>query len=246
MHAGTTVLELCILESAGGFGFNSHMASAREAATRDLVSLDETIQRVRDLTVDCDGIDYALAGSFGALCGAMDIFLVGTPGKSPIGNLADRWAENRVKDFARLSVWKGPRGEADPGKWAMGFLERMYKSPYDQTGAGDAGRDIVGLTTRNHHFKSLGHNSSLVGLFFSILDQFTVQFHFVSGSELVALRNEGNIELRGHTVVGKRFCGFVNWLATCFLMPLVRPAPVDAEWASRHRHGLGQTTRLRS
>ncbi len=68
------------------------------------------------------------------------------------------------------------------------------------------------MNLSNHHFKSLGHNPTLLGLFFSILDQFTNQSHFVSGGELISLQNaDGKFELRGNSVPAKLFCGFVNW-----------------------------------
>jgi hypothetical protein len=68
------------------------------------------------------------------------------------------------------------------------------------------------LNPTNHHIKSLGHNPTLLGLFCSILDQFTNQSHFVSGGELISLQNaDGKFELRGKSVPAKLFCGFVNW-----------------------------------
>ena len=68
------------------------------------------------------------------------------------------------------------------------------------------------MNPSNHHFKSLGHNPTLLGLFFSILDQFTNQSHFVSGSDLISLQDaDGSFELHGGTVPAKIFSGFVNW-----------------------------------
>ena len=50
--------------------------------------------------------------------------------------------------------------------------------PYDQKGIGDAGKAVFNLTPSNHHFKSLGHNPTIMGMFFSILDQFNNTSHF--------------------------------------------------------------------
>lgn len=71
---------------------------------------------------------------------------------------------------------------------AIKYLENKFKIPYDQTGAGDAARLVFDLNPRNHHFKSLGHNPSLLGLFFSILDQFANTAHFISEGELISLQ----------------------------------------------------------
>ena len=206
--SNTSILELSITDD--GFSFVSSIETARIAAENELANFEETIQSVALLTPKCDKLDYALAVSSGALCGLVDIFLVGEPGESQIGEVADKWFANRTMDFAKLCGWDG-KGK-DPLSSAIGFLEKKFKISYDQRGAGDAASTIFDLNPANHHFKSLGHNPTLLGLFFSILDQFTNQSHFVSGGELLSLQNaDDGFELRGNNVPAKLFCGFVNW-----------------------------------
>lgn len=95
---------------------------------------------------------------------------------------------------------------------AIEHLEKKFKIPYDQRGAGDAASWIFDLNPKNHHFKSLGHNPTLLGLFFSILDQFCNTSHFVSNGELISLQEaDGKFELKGNDVPSKLFCGFANW-----------------------------------
>lgn len=68
------------------------------------------------------------------------------------------------------------------------------------------------LDPKNHHFKSLSHNPTLLGLFFSILDQFNNTSHFVTGDELIFLEEaDGVFELHGNNVPSKLFCAFANW-----------------------------------
>lgn len=68
------------------------------------------------------------------------------------------------------------------------------------------------LTASNHHFKSRAHNPSLLGLFFSVLDQYTDSSHFVTEGQLVSLRQaDEKWKLQGENVPGKLFCGFANW-----------------------------------
>ena len=198
-----------------GLEFLSSISSSLQEAEEDRICLEkelrETKEQIVSLTPNCDKLDYALAASSGALCGILDVFLVGKPGQSLIGNITDKWFENRVKDFARLCKWDSKID--DSLSEAVKYLEHKFKIPYDQHGAGDIAKDIYDLSPRNHHFKSLGHNPSLLGLFFSILDQFTFSSHFVSDGELIAITvAESKFELRGNNIPSKLFCGFVNWL----------------------------------
>lgn len=199
------LLEMDAEESA--FRFSSSIDTAIASAEFELSNLEETIGTVDAIKPDCDKIDYALAASSGAICGVIDIFLVGKPGETPLGDLTDKWFADRVMGFAKLLGWKGEDQSS-----ALRYLEKEFKIPYDQTGRGIAS-EIFDLNPTNHHFKSLGHNPTLLGLFFSILDQFTNQSHFVTEGELIALQDaDGTFELRGKSVPAKIFCGFANWL----------------------------------
>ncbi len=77
-----------------GFDFSASVADALVQAKTELVVLNETIDSVRKLKPDCDSLDYILAASSGALCGVIDIFLVGKPSESPVGNITDQWFSN--------------------------------------------------------------------------------------------------------------------------------------------------------
>ena len=68
------------------------------------------------------------------------------------------------------------------------------------------------MNAKSHHFKSLAHNPSLLGLFFSILNQFTNTSHFVTDGQLISLQQADKYwELKGENIPSKLFCGFVNW-----------------------------------
>ena len=199
------VLDLSIDERS--CGFSSAISVALDKADDEIRVFNETIESISGLRPDCDKLDYILAASSGALCGLIDVFLVGKPGESPLGEMTDKWFSNRTMDFAKLCGWKG-EGE----KSAISFLERTFKIPYDQRGRGDAASFVFDLSPTNHHFKSLAHNPTLCGLFFSILDQFQNSSHFVSGGQLISLeRADDRFELRGHNIPSKLFCAFINW-----------------------------------
>lgn len=195
----------------GGFDFSTSIADAMAKAETELVVLNETVDSIKGLKPDCDKLDYILATSSGALCGIIDIFLVGKPGESPLGNITDKWFVARTIDFAKLC--DPEKKDFDSLDSALRFLEKKFKVPYDQTGLGDAGKTIFDLTAKNHHFKSLAHNPSLLGLFFSILDQFSNTSHFVTDGQLVSLQQaDEKWELRGGNIPSKLFCGFANWI----------------------------------
>lgn len=197
------------------YDFLSGISTALTKAESELLEtekiLAETKETVKKLTPECDKLDYALAASSGVLCGVIDVFLVGKPGESPLGNITDKWFENRTKDFAKLCGWNSKDNSSASS--AIKFLEKKFKIPYDQRGAGDAASWIFNLSPKNHHFKSLAHNPSLFGLFFSIIDQFANTSHFVSEGQLISLQEaDGKFELRGNSIISKLFCGFANWI----------------------------------
>lgn len=189
--------------------FATSIEDAKLRADAELAKLHETVNSVKDLKPQCDKTDYILAASSGALCGIIDIFLVGKPTESPLGNLTDEWYNNRIVDFAKLCGYKGDKSSV---KSVKKFLEDKFKVPYDQSVGGGSFKETIELTPKNHHFKSLGHNPTLLGLFFSILDQFANTSTFVSHGQLITLSNaDSDFELEGHNVPSKLFCGFVNW-----------------------------------
>ena len=192
------------------FGFATSIDEALAQAETELVVLNETIESIKELKPQCDKLDYILAASSGALCGVIDIFLVGKPGESPLGDITDKWFANRTIDFAKLCGYKGNKNSLSS---AINFLEEKFKIPYDQSVGGGIFRELINLTPSNHHFKSLGHNPTLLGLFFSILNQFTNTSDFVSNGELISLNNsDGKFELQGKNIPSKLFCGIANWI----------------------------------
>ena len=211
-NSGIAFIELTAAENH--FEFANSISTALSTAEAELSELEdkiaETEETLKSLTPECDKTDYILAASSGALCGILDIFLVAKPGESPIGDITDKWFANRTKDFAKLCKWDSSKD--DSLQSAIKYLEKKYKIPYDQSVGREGFREVNNMTPYNHHFKSLGHNPTLLGLFFSLYDQFTNTSSFVSDGEWITLNNsEGKFELQGHNVSSKLFCGFVNW-----------------------------------
>ena len=58
--------------------------------------------------------------------------------------------------------------------------------------------------------KSLAHSPDLIGLFFSVLNQFTSTSTFLSNGQLITINTE-TFELQGGNPIAKIFCGIANW-----------------------------------
>lgn len=200
----------------GVCAFSSSIEDALKEADAQRIQLDEqlseTLDTIKALTPECDKLDYILAASSGALCGLLDVSLIGKPGESPIGTVTDQWYGERVIDFAK----RYSDTDADKIatlKDAIIALEDKYKVPYDQSVGGDVFKELLNITPKNHHFKSLPHNPTLMGLFFSILNQFDNTSDFVSEGLRITLKNsDSRFELQGHDVPSKIFSGIANWV----------------------------------
>lgn len=158
---------------------------------------------------ECDKYDYLTAVGCGVVGGLIDIFLVGAPGSSILGSWTDKQVDSVVRKFAKLSGWSPIEGKENSVASAIGFLEKKFKVNYDQRHTADVG-NVFNMNTRNHHIMSLAHSPDIIGLFFSILGQFTSTSAFVSGGQLVILKTE-TFELQGENFIAKLFCGIANW-----------------------------------
>lgn len=171
----------------------------------------------------CDEIELVAAVACGALGGAIDILFVGAPNDGkPLEAWADKKVDGAVQRFARMTGWNPSSPEQDDVAHAIGFLEKSFKVNYDQRYGADVGH-VFDMNTRDHHFKSLAHSPDPVGLFFSLLNQFTSTASFASEGRLITIKTDVfhpedkgpgkvGVELYGRNFESKVFCGFVNWI----------------------------------
>lgn len=157
----------------------------------------------------CDKYDYLAAVACGAIGGMIDIFLVGAPGDSVLGKWTDAQVDNAVKGFAKLSGWSPRADKADNVASAIGFLEKKFKVNYDHRYSADVD-NLFNMSTKNHHMMSLAHSPDIIGLFFSILNQFTSTASFIANGQLITIRSE-TFELQGGNFISKIFSGVANW-----------------------------------
>lgn len=157
----------------------------------------------------CDKYDYLIAVGCGAIAGMIDIFLVGAPGESVLGKWTDSQVDKVVMTFAKTCGWTPREGKENSVASAIGFLEKKFPVNYDQRHSGDV-NDLFRMSAKNHHMKSLAHAPDIIGLFFSILNQFTSTSSFLHNGQLITIATD-TYELQGHNFVSKLFCGVANW-----------------------------------
>ena len=167
---------------------------------------DTSVIRYRD---KCDKYDYLIAIGTGAIAGIVDIMFVGSPMDSKLGKWTDAQVDNCVKAFAKTSGWSPRAGKENSTSSAIGFLEKKFSVNYDQRHSGDVGR-AFSMSAKNHHMKSLAHSPDVIGLFFSILSQFTGTSAFLANGKLITISSE-TMELQGGNFIAKIFSGVVNW-----------------------------------
>ena len=188
--------------------FDSLMTKSQQIEIYKRVKEDFTFKNA-----NCDKYDYMIAGTCGVIGGLIDILFVGAPGESKLGDITDKQANKITEQFAEFLGWdknkavsKGKNTTAS----AIGFLEKKFKINYDQATTHATGGAVNNLSMSNHHLKSLGHSPDLIGLFFSILNQFTSTSSFISNGKLITINTE-TFELQGGNFIAKIFCGFANW-----------------------------------
>lgn len=169
---------------------------------------------------NCDKYDYIAAVACGAIGGMIDIFLVGSPGDSVLGNWTDEQVDHAVMAFAKKMGWNPNSKNSNNVKSAIGFLEhgknngkagefQGFKVNYDQRKPGDV-NNLFNVAPKSHHMMSLAHSPDIIGLFFSVLNQFTSTSTFIANGQLITIATD-TFELRGGNFVMKIMCGIANW-----------------------------------
>lgn len=165
----------------------------------------------------CDRYDYLVAVACGVVGGLIDIFMVGTPGSSVLGSWTDSQVDNAVMAFSRKMGWKPRAGNENNIRSAIGFLENGsissgfhgFKVNYDQAKSPDV-NNLFKIAPKNHHMMSLAHSPDIVGLFFSVLNQFTSTSTFIANGKFITIATD-TYELQGNNFISRLFCGVTNW-----------------------------------
>ncbi len=202
--------------------FDALMTASEKAEIAERIRSDYTMEKA-----NCDKYDYLIAAFCGVASGLIDSFFVGMPGESK--KLA-KWTDDKADSFVEKvtsGIWKSDNrttAEGKPKKMPEGinkcisYLEQRFQVNYDARYAKDlnVGDGILSnMWSKNHHLKSLAHSPDLIGLIFSILDQFTGEATFVDNGRLIRVvpkEKKNAFELQGSNFHTKLFCGFCNWI----------------------------------
>lgn len=163
------------------------------------IRLNELNKEIDRLTNNSDGLDYMVAVGSGVIAGLIDSFWVGDFSLER----GREWGSKKVEDFvlkvAKLNGYKG-----DDLQEAIEKLEEKFPLASDSNT-----RDFGGGL--QHHLRDFAHHPTIVGLFFSLLTQFTAKSYGTDrdGNFLVVnVRNETYI---GKNLPEKFLFGVVFW-----------------------------------
>jgi hypothetical protein len=164
---------------------------------------EETQAEIERLTNHADGLDYAIAVVSGILSAAVDSVFVG---KFSLEN-AQTWGKDKIESFVKMIAKKqGFTGDGNDLYSAVRHLENNFNIPADKVYKSFGG-------ALQHHLRDFSHHPTLVGLFFSLLTQFTKNVYGtdVAGNFIVVPLNEPGLKLLGNTFPEKIELGVIQW-----------------------------------
>ena len=134
-----------------------------------LHELDKYKAEIERLTNNADTIDYIIAVSSGVIAALIDSLWVGEfsfeRGKA--------WSNQKVNEVV-MKVAKSQGYKGNRLKGAIDRLEETFEIPSDNVWKGSD----IGVSAKSHHLDDFAHHPTIIGLFFSILTQFTKEVLF--------------------------------------------------------------------
>jgi len=171
--------------------------------------LDTNEEKIRALNAEIDRLtnyadqfDYLMAVGSGILAGIIDSLWAGDFSLKRGKAWSNKAVNSFVMDCAKKFGYSGNRLDG-----AIKTLEDTFPVASDNIWKGKN----VGISARSHHLDDFAHHPTPLGLFFSILTQFTHQGYFqnADGTFLSFDVVEGN--LIGQNTLSKLFAGTINW-----------------------------------
>ncbi len=175
-----------------------------DSCQKQLDKLNADIDR---LSCHADGLDYTIAVISGVVAGLIDIFFVGEWDFRSAKAFSNEEMNRKVMDFAKKNGYAGNQLAG-----AVSYIEKKFPFPGDNTWSGAD----IGVSALSHHLDDFKHHPTIVGLLYSIIDQFTAtSTYFNSAAEVVKipLIIDENGLLEGKTPAAKIASGIINW---CF------------------------------
>ena len=152
-------------------------------------------------TSHADKLDYVVAACCGIMTGFIDVFFVG---KFDFRN-AKAWSNKTVNEFV-MSIAKKTGYKGDRLDGAIKYLEDHYQVAYDNSFSGQN----IGVSAKSHHLDDFAHHPNIIGLFFSLLTQFTGNAYYSNANGVFQIV-PANPALIGKDLFEKISFGTVNW-----------------------------------
>lgn len=160
--------------------------------------IDELNAEIDRLTNHADKLDYIIAIGSGILTGVIDIVFVGEFSLER----GRAWGEEKVNSFVKKAAkFTGYKGDSLDG--AIKHLEK-YGTPSDSVTSKFGGG-------KQHHLRDFAHHPTLVGLFFSILTQFTEMAYGTDAIGNFKIEPITNKTFIGKDIPQKLLFGSVFW-----------------------------------
>lgn len=163
--------------------------------------VNELNSEMDSLTNHADGLDYTIAVASGIIAGIIDSVWV----KEFSLDRANNWGNKNVTDFVvKIAQQQGYTGDDLSG--AVKYLEKKFPIIADKA-TNDFGGGL------QHHLRDFSHHPTPIGLFFSLLTQFTGN---VYGTDVAGVFKVVHIEKTDFHLIGKNLpekltFGIVNW-----------------------------------
>ena len=163
--------------------------------------LDELNMEIDKLTNHADGIDYMVAVASGIIAGLIDSFFVGEFSFER----ANTWGNDKINRFV-TKVAKSQGYNGDDLSGAIKSLEDKFPIAADKATAAFGGG-------RQHHLRDFSHHPTPVGLFFSLLTQFTGRVYGTNtaGVFMSYELSGADLVLVGKDIPQKILLGVVFW-----------------------------------
>lgn len=161
-------------------------------------SLNSEIER---LTNHADKLDYMVAVASGVLCGMIDSFFVGE--FSLTAENGDWKSSEKVNDFViKTAKKKGYKGDDLEG--AIRKLEEFHIA--SDPNLNDFGGGL------QHHLRDFAHHPTPLGLFFSLITQFTTKCYGTNTAGAFIMTPVKDMTLIGRNLPEKFTFGVINWV----------------------------------
>lgn len=181
--------------------YNDEIESLRIIMDSNQKKIDAYEKEIKRLTNSDDWLDYTISVASGIIAGLVDVIFVGECSFAIANEWGNKTADSIVKKVAKA---KGFKGDDVPG--AIKHLEEAFPI------AADKATNFFG-GGYYHHLRDFSHHPTPIGLFFSILTQFTNR---VYGTDVAGVFTSYELTGSELLLVGKNLpekitFGVINW-----------------------------------